>query len=131
MNLIDKKKISILLASMALGLSSSASAIPFFSQQARNNTLAQARADTGSESSTRDSLVTGFASDAQHGLSDFQFLARNFSGANAGAGRPPISTTGLIGPSNPSVGPVVPAPVPGSLWLVSLGVALLAWRRRT
>jgi hypothetical protein len=129
MNLITKKKAALSCAGMLLAICFDASAVPFFAKHGRNS-LAQSQADTGT--SPQNALMTGFTQDVQGGLSDFQFLARNFSGSNSGAGRPPISTAGLIGPAAPTTGGgiVVPAPLPGSLSLLGLGVSLLFWRRK-
>jgi hypothetical protein len=128
MNLITKNKAAFLLFGVLLAVCVDANAVPFFAKQNRN-TLAQSQADAGG--SGQNALMTGFTQDVQGGLSDFQFLARNFSGSNSGTGRPPISTTGLIGAAPATNGGVVvPAPLPGSLSLLSLGASLLFWRRR-
>jgi hypothetical protein len=128
MNLKTKNNAALIVAGLMLAVCVDASAVPFFAQRGRNS-LAQSQADTAGAG--QGALMTGFTQDVQGGLSDFQFLARNFSGSSAGTGRPPISTSGLIG-TTPAVvnGPVVPNPLPGSLSLLSLGASLLFWRGR-
>jgi hypothetical protein len=126
MSLIIKKKVALLGMLMLFGASFQAAAVPFFAKQNRSP-LAQTKADAG----TQDAMVTGYTQDVQSGVGDFQFLARNFSGSNSGTttnntssgliGSAPISVTGL---------PVVPAPIPGSLALVALGLPVMWWRRR-
>lgn len=126
MSLIIKKKAVLMGVLVLFGASIDVAAVPFFAKQNRS-TLAQTKADAG----TQDAMVTGYTQDVQSGVGDFQFLARNFSGSNSGTnstkggsgliGSAPISVTGIV---------VVPAPIPGSLALVGLGLPLMLWRRR-
>jgi hypothetical protein len=126
MGLIIKKKAAYIFGvGLLLAVCIDASAVPFFAKQNRSS-LAQTQADTGTGGS--DALVTGYTQDVQSGVSDFQFLARNFSGSDT---RPALTTSGVLDTSVLATNTIaVPAPIPGSLSLVGLGAALLFWRKR-
>ena len=125
MSMIIKKKAALLGALVLFGACFEAGAVPFFAKHNRNP-LAQTQADAG----TQDAMVTSYTQSVQSGVGDFQFLARNFSGSNSGTGSGKKGS-GLIGSAPISVtGVVLPAPIPGSLALVGLGLPLMWWRRR-
>ncbi len=127
MGLKIKKKAALVGALLLSSVCFNAGAVPFFAKQNRS-TLAHAQADAATGDSA---LMTGYTQDVQSGVSDFQFLARNFSGSSSGSNSP-RSGAGLIGSAPISVTglPVLPAPIPGSFALVGLGLPLLWWRRR-
>jgi hypothetical protein len=105
---------------LAAAISVDASAIPFFAT--RSGSAATAQAEGGNPA-----LMADYSRDVSAGLSEFAFLSRNFAGANPGNGNG--DRPGLIGPEEPD-DPDNPAPVPGSIALMALGLAVLAWRYR-
>jgi hypothetical protein len=124
MNLMKKNNAALLLSGLMLAVSIDVSAVPFYARQNRS-ALAQT-----SEGGGNNTLMADYTQDVQAGLTGFQFLSRNFAGANSGNGRPGVSVTGLIGPQPTTGGGDVPAPIPGSLALLGVGLSALVWSRR-